>query len=67
MDANLGNLLRFVTSRSIVNLRDDSRIVREIDAKISVVERTVHSIGRNTAVPSKGDSLMLEKFLNIDE
>jgi hypothetical protein len=67
IDASLGNLPRLVTSRSIEKLRDDSRLVKKIDAKISVVERAIYSIGRDTAVPSKRDRLMLEKFLNTDE
>jgi hypothetical protein len=67
IDASLGNLPRLVTSRSIEKLSDDSRLVKKIDVKISVVERAMHSIGRDTAVPSKGDSLMLEKFLNTDD
>ena len=67
IDATLGNLPRLVTSRSIEKLRDDSRLVKKIDVKISVVERAIYSIGRDTAVPSKGDSLMLERFLNTDD
>ena len=67
IDASLGNLPRLVTSRSIEKLRDDSRVVKKIDVKISVVERAIYSIGRDTVVPSKGDSFMLEKFLNTDE
>ena len=67
IDASLGNLPRLVTSRSIEKLRDDSRLVKKIDVKISVVERAIYSIGRDTAVPSKGDSFMLEKFLNTDD
>ena len=66
IDASLGNLPRLVTSRSIEKLSDDSRLVKKIDVKISVVERAIYSIGRDTAVPSKGDILMLEKFLNTD-
>ena len=66
IDASLGNLPRLVTSRSIEKLSDDSRLVKKIDVKISVVERAIYSIGRDTAVPSKGDSFMLEKFLNTD-
>ena len=66
IDASLGNLPRLVTSRSIDKLRDDSRLVKKIDVKISVVKRAIYSIGRDTAVPSKGDILMLEKFLNTD-
>jgi hypothetical protein len=64
IDASLGNLPRLVTSRSIEKLCNDSRIVKKIDVKISVVERAIYSIRRDKAVPSKGDSLMLEKFLN---
>ena len=67
IDASLGNLPRLVTSRSIEKLRDDSRLVKKIDIKISVVERAIYSIGRDTVVPSKGDSFMLEKFLNTDD
>ncbi len=67
IDASLGNLPRLVTSRSIEKLRDDSRLVKKIDVKISVVERAIDSIGRDTAVPSKGDSSMLETFLNTDD
>ncbi|MDA7799754.1 hypothetical protein N9A13_01725 [Alphaproteobacteria bacterium] len=67
IDASLGNLPRLVTSRSIEKLSDDSRLVKKIDVKIGVVERAIYSIGRDTAVPSKDDSFMLEKFLNTDD
>ena len=67
IDASLGNLPRLVTSRSIEKLSDDSRLVKKIDVKISVVERAINRIGKDTAVSSKGDSFMLEKFLNTDE
>ena len=48
IDASLGNLPRLVTSRSIEKLSDDSRLVKKIDVKISVVERAIYSIGRDT-------------------
>jgi hypothetical protein len=67
IDGSLGNLPRLVTSRSIDKQHDDSRIVKKLDVKICVVERAINNIGRDTAVPSKGDSFMLEKFLNTDE
>jgi hypothetical protein len=67
IDASLGNLPRLVTSRSIEKLSDDSRLVKKINVKIGVVERAIHSIGRDTEVSSNGDRLMLEKFLNTDE
>ncbi|MDA9215122.1 hypothetical protein N9O86_04050 [Planktomarina temperata] len=67
IDASLGNLPRLVTSRSIEKLSDDSRLVKKIDVKIGVVERTIYSIGRDTEVSTNGDRLMLEKFLNTDD
>ena len=54
IDVSLGNLPCLVTSRSIEKQHDDSHIVKKIDVKISVVERAIYSIGRDTAVPSKG-------------
>ena len=47
IDASLGNLPRLVTSRSIEKLSDDSRLVKKIDVKISVVERAIDNIGRD--------------------
>ena len=67
IDASLGNLPRLVTSRSIEKLSDDSRLVKKIDVKIGVVERTIYSIGRDTEVSTNGDRLMLENFLNTDD
>ena len=67
IDASLGNLPRLVTSRSIKKQHDVSHIMKKLDVKIGVVERAINNIGRDTAVPSKGDSLMLEKFLNTDD
>ena len=67
INASLGNLPRLVTSRSIEKQHDDSRILKKLDVKLGVVERAIDSIGRDIAVPSKGDSFMLKKFLNIDD
>ena len=67
IDESFGNLTRLVTSRSIEKQHDDSRILKKLDVKIGVVERAIDSIGRDTLVPSKGDSFMLEKFLNTDD
>jgi hypothetical protein len=67
IDASLGNLPRLVTSRSIEKLSDDSRLVKKIDVKISVVERAIDCIGRDAAVPSKGDGFMLDSFLNTND
>jgi hypothetical protein len=67
IDASLGNLPRSVTSRSIEKLRDDSRIVKKIDVKISVVERVIDSIGRDTSLASKSTISALDKFLNTND
>ena len=67
IDASLGNLPRLVTSHSIEKLREDSRLVKKIDVKISVVECAIYSIGRDTAVSAKGDSVRLERFMNTED
>ena len=67
IDASLDNLPRSVTSRSIEKLRDDSRIMKKIDVKISVVERAIDSIGRDTAPETKPTVSELDKFLNTDK
>jgi len=56
IDASLGKLPRLVTSRRIYKQHSDSRVVKKLDVKLSVVERAIHNIGRDTAVPSKDDS-----------
>ena len=66
-DASLGNLPRLVTSRSIEKLRDDSRIVKKIDVKISVVERAIDNIGRDIKPMTSSAKLQLNKFLQIDD
>ena len=67
IDASLGNLPRLVTSRSIEKLRDDSRLVKKIDVKISVVERTIYNIGGDTALASKPTVSKLGKFLSTND
>jgi hypothetical protein len=67
IDASLGNLPRLVTSRSIEKLRDDSRIVKKIDVKISVVERAIDNIGRDIKPMTSSAKLQLNKFLQIDD
>ena len=67
IDASLGNLPRLVTSRSIEKQHNDSSIVKKLDVKIGVVEWAIDNIGRDTAVPSKGNIFMLDKYLNVDD
>lgn len=44
--AELASLPRLVTSRSVEKQRDDSRITRKLDVKITIVERAIHNLGR---------------------
>jgi hypothetical protein len=67
IDASLGNLPRLVTSRSIEKLSDDSRLVKKIDVKISVVERAIDNIGRDIKPTTSSAKLQLKKFLQIDD
>ena len=66
IDSSLGNLPRLVTSRSIEKLSDDSRLVKKIDVKISIVEGAMLNIGRDTAPVSETTSSKLDEFLNTD-
>ena len=67
LSADILSLPRLVTSRSHEKLSDDSRLTSKQRVKLAVVERSIHNIGRDTEVSCKGDSLMLEKFLNTDD
>ena len=65
--ADLVSPPRLVTSRSHEKLSDDSRLASKQSVKLAVIERAMYSIGRDTEVSCKGDSLMLEKFLRTDD
>jgi len=67
IDASLGNLPRLVTSRSIEKLSNDSRLVKKINVKISVVERAIDNIGRDIKPMTSSVKLQLNKFLQIDD
>ena len=67
IDASLGNLPRLITSRSIEKLQNDSRLVKKIDVKISVVERAINNIGRAVEPMKSSAKLQLNKFLQIDD
>jgi tetratricopeptide (TPR) repeat protein len=67
LSADIVSLPRLVTSRSHEKLSDDSRLTSKQSVKLAVVERAMYSIGRDTEVSCKGDSLMLEKFLSTDD
>ena len=67
LSADIVSLPRLVTSRSHEKLSDDSRLTRKQSVKLAVVERAIHSIGRDTAPASKDDVSKLDKFLNTDD
>ena len=67
LSADIVSLPRLVTSRSHEKLSDDSRLTSKQSVKLAVVERAMYSIGRDTEVSCKGNSLMLEKFLSTDD
>lgn len=56
-----------VTSRSHEKLNDDSRLSSKQSLKLTLVERAMHSIGRDAAPASKSTVSDLDKFLNIDD
>jgi hypothetical protein len=71
IDSSLGNLPRLVTSRSIDKQGDDSRIVKKIDVKISVVERAIDALKNDdTDVDSESEEATrkkLNEFLKLDD
>jgi len=71
IDSSLGNLPRLVTSRSIDKQGDDSRIVKKIDVKISVVERAIDALkDDDTDVDSDSEEATrkkLDDFLKLDD
>jgi hypothetical protein len=71
IDSSLGNLPRLVTSRSIDKQRDDSRILKKIDVKISVVERAIDELKNcDTVVDNDKEEATwkkLEGFLKLDD
>ena len=67
LSADIVSLPRLVTSRSSEKLNDDSRLTSKKSVKLTVVERAMHNIGRETAPASKDDVSKLDKFLNTDD
>ncbi|MDA9553150.1 hypothetical protein N9R64_01430 [Emcibacteraceae bacterium] len=67
LSADIVSLPRLVTSRSHEKLSDDSRLTSKQSVKLAVIERAMHSIGRDTAPASKDDKSKLDKFLNTDD
>jgi hypothetical protein len=67
LSADIVSLPRLVTSRSHEKLSDDSRLTSKQNVKLTVVERAIHNIGRDTAPTSKDDVTKLDKFLDTDD
>ena len=67
LSADIVSLPRLVTSRSNEKLSDDSRLTSKQSVKLTVVERAIHNIGRDTAPESESASAKLAKFLNTDD
>ena len=65
--ADIVSLPRLVTSRSHEKLSDDSRLTSKQSAKLAVVERAMHNIGREAAPASKPSVSKLDKFMNVDD
>ena len=53
LSADIVSLPRLVTSRSNEKLNEDSRITGKQSVKLTVVERAIDSIGRDTSLASK--------------
>ena len=67
LSADLVSLPRLVTARSHEKLSDDSRLTSKQSVKLTVVERAMDNIGRDTAPTSKDDVTKLDMFLNTDD
>jgi len=67
LSADIVSLPRLVTSRSNERLNKDSRITSKQSVKLTVVERAIDSIGRDTSLASKSTISALDKFLNNDD
>ena len=67
LSADIVSLPRLVTSRSNEKLNEDSRITGKQIVKLTVVERAIDSIGRDTSLASKSTISALDKFLNTND
>ena len=67
LSADIVSLPRLVTSRSHEKLSDDSRLTSKQSVKLAVVERAMHSIGRDAVPASKPTVSKLDKFLSTDD
>ena len=66
LSAGILSLPRLVTSQSHERLSDDSRLTSKQSVKLAVVERAIHSIGRDAAPAPKDTVSKLDKFLSTE-
>ena len=67
LSADIVSLPRLLTSRSNERLNEDSRITSKQSVKLTVVERAIDSIGRDSSLASKSTICALDKFLNTND
>ena len=67
LSADIVSLPRLVTSRSNEKLNEDSSITSKQSVRLTVVERAIDSIGRDTSLASKSAISALDKSLNTDD
>ena len=67
LGADIVSLPRLVASRSNEKLNEDSRITGKQSVKLTVVERAIDSIGRDTSLASKSTISALDKFLKTND
>ena len=67
LSADIVSLLRLVTSRSNERLNEGSRITGKQSVKLTVVERPIDGIGRDTTLAAKSAISALDKYLNTSD
>ena len=67
LSADVVSLPPLFASRSKVKLNEDNGISGMQSVKLTVVERVIDSIGRDTSLASKSTISALDKFLNTND
>lgn len=67
LSADIVSLPRLVTSRSHEKLSNNGRLTSKQSVKLTVVERAMHSIGRDATPVPKDDVSKLDEFLNTND
>ena len=67
LGADIVSSPRLVASRSNEKLNEEIRITGKQSVKLTLVERAIDSIGRDTSLASKSTISALDKFLNTND